>query len=996
MKNHQLRQPLTALELARRAAVLSANQPKSLNGSEAELTGATSNACAGFAAARPQRLDFGAVSSAALSALDFLVPKLLPNGYRSAGEWVARNPTRNDGRPGSFKVNMKTGVWSDFATGDKGGDAIDLVAYLQGKSKLDAARELQQLLNVKPAAGSSTLTGNIRSTGPRNEKVAAAPSDARDAPASFPARTPPDQDGKPHFIVVGDEGPRLRDDERRRHTYRQSGVPVRIKILRRGGDAFNVFRVLDASTGKVGWQYRKPDGFEAVPFFVGIDPFSEASPSFPLLWPEGEKDVETLSKAKFRAFTFGGTGDGLPFRCEEYVKARHLVILADNDDAGRKHAAGKAALAHGVAASIRVLHFPDTPKGGDVSDWFAAGKTSADLSALIEATQPWEPKNETSPGPSEGAAETVVEAAHAHRNEEHIAGRAEPKKQLPPGYSFSDRGLMWQNPDDLDKPAVLIAGHFDVAAETRDGDGASWGVLLHWKDHDSRDHQFALPRSTLAGDGSEARRILMDGGFFIAPSQSARGLFNSFLLQVKSPNRARATQRVGWHGNSFVMPDDCFGVDRRDTLLLQSATAHEHSFRQSGTLESWQQEVARYATGNSRLALAISAAFAGPLVGPCAAEGGGLHFKGASSTGKSTALHVAGSVWGGGDTNGYVRSWRATANGLEGVALNHSDTLLCLDELSQLASKDAGEAAYMLANGAGKSRSTRDGSARQAAKWRVLFLSSGEIGLADKVAEDGRGRRIAAGQQVRIVDVAADAGAGMGMFEKLHGFTSAEMLARHLRAATQQHYGVAARHYLPAIVPEIDGLRQQIAPIMKAFSEQYVPTGADGQIERVAQRFALIAVGGELAQQRGIVPWAPGEAIAAAGRCFSDWLAARGGHDAAEVRDGLEQVRSFLLANGMARFIPAWETDQDTRIHPRDVAGYRQKVGDGWDFFVTTTAWKEEVCRGLDARRLAATLALKGYMDAPDPARRAKHVRVPGHGQLRLYHIVSRLLEDGE
>ena len=94
----------------------------------------------------------------------------------------------------------------------------------------------------------------------------------------------------------------------------------------------------------------------------------------------------------------------------------------------------------------------------------------------------------------------------------------------------------------------------------------------------------------------------------------------------------------------FVLPDDCFGADERDILLLQSATAHEHSFRQNGTLESWQENVARYAIGNSRLVLAISAAFAGPLVGPCSAEGGGLHFKGASSTGKSTALHVAGSV----------------------------------------------------------------------------------------------------------------------------------------------------------------------------------------------------------------------------------------------------------------------------------------------------------------------------------------------------------------
>ncbi len=96
----------------------------------------------------------------------------------------------------------------------------------------------------------------------------------------------------------------------------------------------------------------------------------------------------------------------------------------------------------------------------------------------------------------------------------------------------------------------------------------------------------------------------------------------------------------------------------------------------------------------------------------------------------------------------------------------------------------------------------------------------------------------------------------------------------------------------------------------------------------------------------------------------------------------------------MARFIPAWESDQDKRIQPRDVAGFRQKVGDGWDYYVTTSAWKEEVCRGLDSKRLAATLALRSSLDAPDSSRRAKAVTVPGHGKLRLYHILSSFLED--
>jgi putative DNA primase/helicase len=950
-------------------------------------------------------VDFKDVNAAAILALDSLVPEALPGGKLVAKNWVVCNPKRDDKNP-SLSVSLETGAWYDFATKDRGKTFVSLVMYLTGECYKDANYRLADRLGVGPSIGSTSLTGNVRPFVQQKPAaiVTATLEQSREAPSSFPPRTSPDQDGKPRFVIAGDEGPRTRDDEKRRHTYKQGGVPVRIKIMRKGdAKPYNVYRVVDGD-GRIGWQYKEPEGFLKIPYFMDSNPFETEGP---VSWPEGEKDADTLAKGGFPAFTFGGAND-LPIGCVEYVLGRHVIIFADNDIAGRDHAEEKAALAATVAASVKVIHFPELANKQDVSDWIEAGHTFEELEARIGATEAWcppatEPDKDTGKDESEqdkGSPKENLDAngsaeQDADPTEEYLHNRAEQKHSLPNGYSFSDRGLMWQNTNDLDKPAILIAGHFDVVAETRDGDGASWGVLLHWKDHDGRDHRFALPRASLAGDGSEARRLLMDGGFFIAPSQTARGLFNSFLLQVKSPNRARATQRVGWHSNSFVLPDDCFGADERDTLLLQSATAHEHSFRQAGTLVSWQQDVARYAVGNSRLVLAISAAFAGPLVGPCSAEGGGIHFKGASSTGKSTALHVGGSAWGGGDANGYVRSWRATANGLEGVSLGHSDTLLCLDELSQLAAKDAGEAAYMLANGAGKSRSSRDGSARRAAKWRILFLSSGEIGLADKVAEDGRGRKLAAGQQVRIVDIPADAGAGMGMFENLHGFPSAEAFARHLRSATHQHYGEAARQYLGAIVPKIEELRKQIAPIMKSFSEQYVPAGADGQIERVAQRFALIAVGGELAQQYGIVPWPPGEAIAAAGQCFNDWLAARGGHDAAEARDGIDQVRSFLLSNGMARFIPAWEEDQDKRIQPRDVAGYRQKVGNGWDFYVTTSAWKEEVCRGTDPRRLASTLSLRGYMDAPDAVRRAKHVRVPGHGQLRLYHILSGFLEDG-
>ncbi len=936
---------------------------------------------------RKEYVDFAAVARAALGSLELIASTYLPNGKREGREWVALNPTRPDGSPGSFKFNLGNGVWSDFATGEKGGDAIDLVAYVTGKSKLDAARELADLLGVAPLAGSASITGNILPM-PRKDaapiQTLATPSEAATAPATFPARTAPDKDGKPRFIAAGEDGPRRRDDEKRRHVYRQGGVPVRIKILKKNTEAraFNVYRVTDAD-GTTGWQYAKPAGFRDVPFTADRYPFATDGP---LYWPEGEKDVETLAAAGLAAFTFGGTGDGLPAGCESYLENRAIVILADNDAPGRKHADDKAALAAKVAAGVKVVDFAGLPEKGDVSDWLPLHSVDA-LQALIAESPEWSPP--TQPEQEEPAA----------------TSKSDDRYRLPYGYVFRKDGLYWTNPDDEEKPPIKLSGPFDIEAMTRDADGSSWGLLLRWIDNDGREHRCALAHGSLAGDGTEARRTLMNDGLYVAPGQKARQLFNAFLLQAKTPARARATQRIGWHSNSFVLPDQSYGGSENDRLLLQTATAHEHTFRQAGTLESWQQNVARYAAGNSRLVLAISAAFAGPLIGPCSAEGGGVHFRGASSTGKSTALHVAGSIWGGGGVTGFVRSWRATSNGLEGVALAHCDTLLCLDELSQLQAREAGEAAYMLANGSGKSRSARDGSARRTASWRVMFLSSGEISLADKIAEEGRGRKLAAGQQVRIIDIPADAGAGMGLFETLHGFPSSEALARHLREATQHHYGVAAREYLTRVVPQMSELQKQASICIQGFCRKYVPAGADGQVERVAQRFGLIAAGGVAASMCGIVPWTPDEAVRAAGRCLQDWIVQRGGCEPAEERQGIEQVRAFLLANGMARFIPAWEEEDiaknraDSNLPPihsgpvmRDVAGYRLKVGDGWDYFITPSAWRD-VCAGMDAKRVARVLTDRGFIAAADKEHLAKSMRVPNFGKQRVYHVVSTFME---
>jgi hypothetical protein len=94
------------------------------------------------------RVNFAAVKTAALPLVPALVKRWLPDGRREAGEWVARNPRRDDRTLGSFKINLRTGRWADFATGDKGGDVISLAAYLFGLSQLEAAQRIASMLGV--------------------------------------------------------------------------------------------------------------------------------------------------------------------------------------------------------------------------------------------------------------------------------------------------------------------------------------------------------------------------------------------------------------------------------------------------------------------------------------------------------------------------------------------------------------------------------------------------------------------------------------------------------------------------------------------------------------------------------------------------------------------------------------------------------------------------------------------------------------------------------
>jgi len=88
------------------------------------------------------------VATAALTSIDRILLHWLPDGKRNEHEYQALNPTRTDSKLGSFSINLNTGAWSDFATNDKGGDLVALVAYLEGVKQGEAAKRLAEFLGM--------------------------------------------------------------------------------------------------------------------------------------------------------------------------------------------------------------------------------------------------------------------------------------------------------------------------------------------------------------------------------------------------------------------------------------------------------------------------------------------------------------------------------------------------------------------------------------------------------------------------------------------------------------------------------------------------------------------------------------------------------------------------------------------------------------------------------------------------------------------------------
>jgi putative DNA primase/helicase len=327
------------------------------------------------------KYDFKGLASELLSRIDSLLNHWLPDGKREGREYVAINPTRSDSKYGSFKVNLSTGRWSDYATGDSGGDLISLYAYLKGLDQKLAYKELfsgsvdeinytKNKGNTKPKVFQEIVeykdipADAPKMHGPKGRKPKAIYSDSETGEELYPETFYRDIDGKILYRVFTQ-----RNKEGRKYP-----IPTSWCRWKREKEEYDKVKERYVKTGKIvdtiGWHDK--DLPENRPL-CGMDYVFKRIEA-PVLVVEGEKAwayaIQNLHE--YAAVTWRGGSNAVDKTNWSALAGRDIIILPDYDEPGQKAALKIANKLKRQNSSVKIcwealgadLH----PSGWDIAD----------------------------------------------------------------------------------------------------------------------------------------------------------------------------------------------------------------------------------------------------------------------------------------------------------------------------------------------------------------------------------------------------------------------------------------------------------------------------------------------------------------------------------------------------------------------------------------------------------------------------------------------------
>ena len=290
---------------------------------------------------------------------------------------------------------------------------------------------------------------------------------------------------------------------------------------------------------------------------------------------------------------------------------------------------------------------------GDVDYWQRPGKDGKEWSATLGAcgpylyvfssnAAPFEPERGYQPfsaytllehgGDFKAAAKALAsprQRQNGHRRPPTDTTDAQdaPEAPLRERFRVDDKGVWYTPPVDKEgnqPPDVWVCAPLHIVAATRDVDNNNHGHLLEFRDRHGHPQQWAMPLELLE-EQREYRKVLRRLGLVM--NSAARDALQRYLDVCHAKARARCVDRVGWYHTAYILPDTTLGETGEERLVLQNLDRNSEGYRQAGTLEGWQMEIAARCVGNSRLLVAVSTGFAAPLLALLGEESGGLHFE---------------------------------------------------------------------------------------------------------------------------------------------------------------------------------------------------------------------------------------------------------------------------------------------------------------------------------------------------------------------------------
>ncbi len=318
-----------------------------------------------------------------------------------------------------------------------------------------------------------------------------------------------------------------------------------------------------------------------------------------------------------------------------------------------------------------------------------------------------------------------------------------------------------------DVETTYISGDLRITAKLTNENQEGRLFRAEFIDDKNIPHQCDFQCSLLGSRGNEIFEKLLEIGLDINlesnPGMNPRQLLYCYISAAMPKKYLRYVTKTGLIKReskfAYVLSNKVLGLDDADEQVVfinSFITENTTNIAQKGTLDEWKENIGRFCKNNTRLIFACCSSFASPFAGVLSKELNGIHYFGESSSGKTSSLKVAASIWG---TPRFMGQWLTTANAAEGFATMRSNLPMILDELSQAKPKEVGSMIYMVSQGKTKGRATTDGSCRKIVEFKTNIISSGEISIASFMASADEKPK--AGQEIRLVDIQADAGKGL-------------------------------------------------------------------------------------------------------------------------------------------------------------------------------------------------------------------------------------------